>query len=247
MKKTLLSLFLAACICLSLLGGFALAEDAIAPSDFTTWVEESAAWHSAINANADAGTPAGFVADPAGAPTAEQLEEMLHFASLAVTSGGKQDFFFIAVTDPEEQLAIIGERASLTSEGTVTILVLSERILAAEFRTDEVAPFQPDRGYYDAGIASGYLNLAAISKGFATRFFMTPALPGDNGFNAGAPGLDIAKYIEGLEYELATTHEMHSIENMKFVCAIVIGTLDAELETSVTDKVYPDNYAIWEK
>lgn len=227
-------------------GGTALAEE-IAPSDFIQWVEEEGVWRTATTANADEDIPAGLIADASGAPTLEELEEFLHFASLAVTSGGRADWFLVAVTDPEEQTAIIGENHGITSEGTVTILVLTERSIQLDHRTDEVAPFTPDRGYYNAGIVTGYLNLAAISKGYATRMFMTPALPGTNGFNNGEPGLDVAKYIEGTSYTLATTEEDHSTENMKFVCAVVIGTPNTELETYTTEKLFPENYIIWDQ
>lgn len=217
-------------------------------SHFTTWFEEEGTWRSVLLSDPAANQPAAFVADASGAPTEEDLKDILHMASLAVTSGGRTDWFMVAVTDPEEQLAIIGTNDGVpkgTSEGTVTVLIFSERVLRQEFRTDEHVAFQPDRGYYDAGIVTGYLNTAAIAKGYGTHMFMTPALEGVNGFNEGGPGLDCAKYLEGTTYINGTTKEAYSTENMKYVNAVVIGTPDETIENGVTNKLFPDNWIIW--
>jgi hypothetical protein len=214
---------------------------------FPTWFEEEGTWRTIQNDRPANNQPGGFITDASGKPSQEDLESMLHMASLAVTSGGRSDWYMVAVTDPAEQLEIIGDNYGVaTSEGTVTVLVFSERLLRPDVRTDEVTSFQPDRGYYNVGIVTGYLNVAAISLGYGSHMFMTPALPGVNGFNNGDIGLDATKYLEGTEYYMASTHEFHSNENMKFVCAIVIGTLDESVEAGVTNKEFPDNWYIWE-
>ncbi|MDR2505314.1 MAG: hypothetical protein LBD16_04325 [Oscillospiraceae bacterium] len=241
MKKA--GLFLALLLCVSMFLSTAVAETPY--SDLTKWFEEEGNWRTADTGAADGSKASGLLTDAASAPTDEDLKAILHFASLAVTSGGKADWYVVAVKDAAEQKAIIGERAAITSEGTVTLLVLSERLIRPEYRTDEVAPFQPDRGYYDAGIVSGYINIAAVTKGYATRFFQTPALPGTNGFNEGNVGLDVAKYLEGTTYVLASDGETYSTENMKFICAIVIGTPNLELETYSTQHLFPENYSIY--
>ncbi|HBH12407.1 MAG TPA: hypothetical protein DDX29_04680, partial [Clostridiales bacterium] len=208
---------------------------------------EEGTWRTVQNNRPENNQVGGFVTDVSGRPSQEDLETMLHMASLAVTSGGRSDWYMVAVTDPAEQLEIVGNKyGTATSEGTVTVLVYSERLIRPEFRTDEIAGFQPDRGYYDAGIVTGYLNVAAISLGYGSHMFLTPAIPGVNGFNEGGLGLEAGKYIEGTEYYMGNTHEFHSTENMKFVCAIVIGTLDESVEAGVTDKEFPDNWHIWE-
>jgi outer membrane murein-binding lipoprotein Lpp len=216
-------------------------------SYFPTWFEEEGTWRTIQNDRPENNQAGGFITDASGKPSQEDLEKMLHMASLAVTSGGRADWFMVAVTDPDEQLEIIGDRYGIaTSEGTVTVLILSERLLRPDVRTDEVSTFQPDRGYYNVGIVTGYLNVAAISLGYGSHMFMTPALPGVNGFNDGDIGLDVTKYIEGTEYYMASTHEFHSTENMKFVCAVVIGTLDETVEAGVTNKEFPDNWILWD-
>ncbi len=217
-------------------------------SKFPKWFEEEGTWRTVQNENLANNQPSGFIKDASGRPSDEDIKTMLHFASLAVTSGGKSDWFLVAVTDPEEQDYIIGDKyGKATSEGTVTVLVFGERLLRPDVRTDDTNVYQPDRGYYDAGIVTGYLNVAAISLGYGTHMFMTPALPGVNGFNDGERGLDCDKYLEGTEYYMASTHEYHSTENMKFVCAVVIGTPDESVENGVTNKEFPDNWIIWEK
>ncbi len=247
MKRTL-ALVLALALMLPLLAG------AAAPKDcdtryVPTWFEEEGTWRTITNdtEGREGGAKGGFITDKSGAPTEEDLKAMLHMATRAVTSGGRSDWFMVAVTDPDEQMAIIGDKYGVaTSEGTVTVLVLGERLLRDELRTDDSNAFSPDRGYYDAGILTGYLNIAAIALGYGTHMFMTPALPGPNGFNNGDHGLDVAKYIKDTTYLLGNRNESFSTENMKFVCAVVIGTLDETVETGLTTKPYPDNWIIWD-
>ena len=87
----------------------------------------------------------------------------------------------------------------------------------------------------------------AIAKGYGTHMFMSPGgLAGVNGFNNGERGLDCEKYIAGTEYYDGNFCEYNSNENMKFVCAVVIGTLDETVETGLTHHEYPDNWMFWE-
>lgn len=243
--KKLVSLML--CLAMVLSVACALAEGFDA-TQFPKWFEEEGIWRTVNNdKTATGGAKGGFITDKSGAPSEEDLKEILHMASLAVTSNGKSDWYMIAITDPAEQTAIIGNKyGTATSEGTVTVLVFSERCIREELRTDDVVGFQPDRGYYDAGVVTGYLNVAAIAKGYATHMFMSPALEGVNGFNNGERGLNCDKYIAGTEYYCGSLHESFSNENMKFVNAVVIGTLDESVETGLTEKEFPDNWMIWE-
>lgn len=244
--KKVFALLLAAAMILTASCAFA---DQIDTKDFTKWFEEEATWRTITNdQSANGGAKGGFVADASGAPTEQDLKDILHMASLAVTSTGKTDWYMIAVTDPAEQLAIVGDKYGVaTSEGTVTVLVFSERVLRNEYRTDDSSSFAPDRGYYDSGIVTGYLNVAAISKGYGTHMFMSPSgtdVSGVNGFNEGNVGLDFTKYTAGLKYTNGNDGEEYSIENMKFVCAVVIGTLDETVETGLTTHEFPDNWTV---
>lgn len=244
--KKLMSLML--CLALTFIVAGALAEGFDA-TQFPKWFEEEGTWRTIANdTTANGGAAGGFVTDASGAPSEEDLKEMLHMASLAVTSVGKTDWYMIAITDPAEQTAIIGDKYGVaTSEGTATVLVFTERAIREELRTNDDNSYQPDRGYYDAGIVTGYLNIAAIAKGYGTHMFMSPSgLEGVNGFNNGERGLDCSKYIDGTEYYDGNFGEYYSNENMKFVCAVVIGTLDETVETGLTTHEFPDNWMIWE-
>ncbi len=225
-------------------------------SNFVNWFEKEGTMRSVALDNATPNTGTAFMTDAASAPTDEKLKKILHYASLAVSSGGKNDWFLVAVKDPDEQLAIIGKsdtgKPKATSAGTVTVLVFSERLLRPQFRTDKegdpsFVAFQPDRGYYDAGIITGYLQTAAIAMGYGTHMFQTPAIPGTNGFNEGGLGLECAKYLKGTKYMNASNNTQYGNDNMKFVCAVVIGTLDKKHTAGVTMRARPDNWSIWTK
>ena len=216
-------------------------------AQFPTWFEEEGIWRTVTNDTSmnEGGSKGGFVQDASGAPSIEDLKAILHMASLAVTSNGKTDWYMVAVTDPEEQQKIIGSRFGVAAcEGTVTVLVFGERLLRPDVRQEE-GTYQPDRGYYDAGIVTGYLNIAAIAKGYGTHMFMSPALEGVNGFNDGDVGLDCAKYLEGTTYVNGNDEETYGTQDMKFICAVVIGTLDPTVETGLTTHGFPDNWSIY--
>lgn len=242
--KKILALVIAAIMVLGMTSAFAAENSA-----FLTWFEEEGCWRTIANDTSakEGGVKGGFITDASGAPSVEDLKDILHFASLGVTSNGKTDWYMIAVTDPEEQKAIIGDKWGVAaSEGTATILVFTERCIRTELRTDDTNVYTPDRGYYDCGIVTGYLNIAAIAKGFGTHMFMTPALEGVNGFNDGGIGLDCSKYIAGTTYVNGNDEETYSNDNMKFVCAVVIGTLDETVETGLTTHGFPENFMFYE-
>jgi hypothetical protein len=60
-------------------------------------------------------------------------------------------------------------------------------------------------------------------------------------------GLDAKKYLEGTKYTNGATEEQLSTENMKFICAVVIGTPNDKVEAGVTKHEFPDNWSIWKK
>lgn len=246
MKKAL-AVVLTLVLALSAVCAFAEEYDA---GNFLAWFEEEGCWRTIANDTSakEGGSKGGFVTDASGAPTKEDLDEIMHFTSLAVTSNGKTDWYMVVITDPAEQEAIIGDKWGVAaSEGTATVLVFSERCLREDVRTDDTNVYTPDRGYYDAGIVTGYLNVACIAKGYGTHMFMTPGgLEGVNGFNDGDVGLDCSKYLAGTTYVNGNDEETYSNDNMKFVCAVVIGTLDETVETGLTTHEFPENYYFYE-
>ena len=219
------------------------------PAQFPTWFYEEGSWRTVENVIPALNHPGGFIQDPSGRPTMEHIELIMNTASLAGTSGGRTDWYLVVVTDTEEQHEIIGRNADgtprATSEGTIVVLVFSERLIREELRTDDVVRFQPDRGYYNVGIVTGYLNMAAISLGYASRMFMTPTFA-NNGFRDGERWLEAEHFLDGKYYTVGATGEVFSTENMKFVNAIVIGTLDQTVEAGVTSRLYPRNWSFWE-
>ncbi len=178
------------------------------------------------------GAISGFIMDASGKPTTEDLNDILDFTSKGIYTG----------------------------EGTVTVLVYSERLVSEENQVSAdgtVYKYQVDRGYYDAGIATGYFNLAAIAHGYGTHMFQGTALSG------GAVGERSANYDQFLKDEDGswlvyrngdTTSEQwygdHPAENLKFVCAIVVGTMDTDINIDgftgpTVRSEYPANYAYW--
>ena len=215
---------------------------------FPRWFYEEGVWRTIELANALTGHPGGFITDASGRPPMADIELMLDTASLAVTSGGRTDWYMILVTDTEAQHDIIGIRDGIpraTSDGTVTVLIFSERLIRTDLRTDSVIGFAPDRGYYNVGILTGYLNILAVSMGYGTRMFMTPEIPG-NGFRDGERWLEAEHFLEGTYYIMGATGERFSTENMKFVCAIVIGTPNRSVATYTTQRLFPRNWSYWE-
>lgn len=178
------------------------------------------------------GAMSGFIMDASGKPTTEDLNDILNFTSKGIYTG----------------------------DGTVTVLVYSERLVSEENQVSAdgtVYKYQVDRGYYDAGIATGYFNLAAIAHGYGTHMFQGTALSG------GAVGERSANYDQFLKDEDGnwlvyrngdTTSEQwygdHPAENLKFVCAIVVGTMDTDINIDgftgpTVRSEYPANYAYW--
>ena len=220
---------------------------------FLNWFYQYGQWRTLENESPVTGHPGGFVTDASGRPSDEDIELILNTASLAVTSGGRTDWYMVVVKDTDAQNEIIGKIEDVpraTSDGTITVLIFSERLIQEDLRTDEVVGFAPDRGYYNVGILTGYLNMAAVSLGHGTRMFMTPNIPG-NGFREGNRWLEAEHFLDGRTYVVGSTGYEFSTENMKFVNAVVIGT-PAPIEDNVdgfthaTTNLFPRNWSIWD-
>jgi len=232
-----------------------------APTDFLDWVRAEDRYKTVGAVSKSEGAATGYITDVSGKPTKEAMDDILDFTSKAVASGGENDVFLVVVEDVAMQQAIVGTNKGLyASEGTVTVLVYSERLVAEENQVSAdgtVYKYQVDRGYYDAGIATGYFNLAATAYGYGTHMFQGVAL-------AGSPvGQRSENYDQFLKDEDGnwltyrngdTTSEKwygdHPTENLKFICAIVVGTMDPDMDIdgftgSTTRSEYPANYAYW--
>jgi nitroreductase len=188
----------------------------------------------------------GFVTDPSGRPSYEELEIILRAASLASSAGGRADWYMVAVTDPATQFRI-GQHDTqgiprANPYGTVMVLIFTENVLYSQYRTDDARAFNPRVGYVNVGILSAYLNIAAISLGYSTRMFMTMRDPWPD---VGEPWPELQHFLDGTHYIVGATGNAYSAENMKFAQAIVIGTMDNTVEGGATVAQRPQNWSFW--
>ncbi|MDR1894604.1 MAG: hypothetical protein LBQ61_07970 [Spirochaetales bacterium] len=203
------------------------------------WLEEEGIWRTVVSA--------AFKTGPENAPTDEQLNDIFRVVAKTPTSLGRTDYFMVVLKDPIQQMDVVGPWNA--HDGTVTVLVFSDRIYPQN-QSAGGHPQQADRGYYNAGIASGYLNLAALSHGLGTHFYMTTTYT-----NPREPREEVIEDVylkdKGYRYTLGVNNTNEGFDgdgrldpygNLKFVAAIVIGALEEEAVTQVTDHGYPENW-----
>lgn len=265
MKKLVLMLLAVLCLCgcstPAANNDQANAEEEYNAVEFLDWMRAEDRYKTVGAVSKSEGAKTGYVLDASGKPTKEHMDDILDFTSKAVASGGENDVYFVVVEDPETQASIVGTNKGVyTGEGTVVVLVYSERLVAEEHQVSEdgtVYKYQVDRGYYDAGIATGYFNIAATAYGYGTHMFQGVVLKntpvGERSWNYD----QFLKDADGkwLTYRNGdTTSEKwygdHPTENLKFVCAIVVGTMEEGLNIDgftgpTTRSEYPANYAYW--
>jgi len=249
MKKAVVSLFLVVVLVFAGIS-FAFANSAYAvepnanantafdASKFPGWVETDGLWRTVNKTSFKDGVQY--------APTDEKLKTIMRLASLTPTSVGKTDYLFVVLKDVKQQVDVVGEGNA--NSGTVTVLVFGDRLIPTEQSLGKHTQ-QLDRGYYNVGIASGYLNLGAISQGYGTHFYMSPQYPKKD---STVTIEDVYLKDKGYKYTLGYDPNKYGDEkgqvdaygNVKFVCAIVIGTLNEQAETKVTDHKYPENWVI---
>lgn len=208
-------------------------------SKFPSWVETDGLWRTVNKTSFKDGLQY--------APTDKDLKTIMRLTSLTPTSVGMTDYLLVVLRDVKQQVDVVGEGSA--NSGTVTVLVFGDRLIPTEESLGKHTQ-QLDRGYYNVGIASGYMNLAAISQGFGTHFYMTSQYA-----QAGARPQTIEEaYLKDKGYKYTIGYDTYkrgdekaqvdAYGNLKFVAAIVIGTLDEQAETKVTDHNYPENWVI---
>lgn len=239
MKRTGIIVIASVIVLLAVASVGAQSKAAFDASKFPAWVESDGLWRTVVKTSFKAG--AEF------APTDADLKAIMRLVSLTPTSTGKTDYLMVVLKDVAQQLDAVGKGNA--NSGTATVLVFGDRLLPVDKSAGKHAQ-QLDRGYYNAGIASGYLNLGALSLGYGTHFFMTTSYA-----NAAYSKLTIEEaYLKdkGYKYTLGydankqgdAKGQVDAFGNLKFVCAIVIGTLDEKAESKVTDHGYPENWVI---
>jgi hypothetical protein len=218
-------------------------------SHFPAWVEEEGLWRTVASKSFRTGIQ--------NAPTDAQIADIMNLVQKTPTSGGVCDYFFLVLRDPVQQQDVIGQGNA--SDGTITVMVFTDRALADHPRD---VPLSQDRAYVNAGLACGYFNLAALSHGFGTHFYLTPTGYYGNRplraeyvtTNAKPPIEDV--YLRGKGYQYFVNGDSSSnptgnpdgasfdpYGNLKFVIAVVVGTLDDTADTQITDHGYPANWA----
>lgn len=228
-------------------------EDEKTSLNLTKWFKENEnTWRTVQNGS--------WSNDPKDAPTDEELAQIFEVACKTQTAVNWNEYFFIAVRDPKEQAAIVGDRwgEGCTSDGTVTVLILSDQVVDQEKHKDKYEGYyrQTAFSYFDIGMACGNLNLAAYDLGYGTHYFgtMNGSSVGPNegtvGFNT--PNYDISRFVKGKNYirgwgfpEEETTFDVEG--NCVLVASVVIGKADPTIDavSSVTQHRRPSNWAIW--
>ena len=220
-------------------------------SQFPAWFYEAANWRAPVNRTPDNDFVGGFIEDASGRPSYEEIETIMNMAMLASSAVGAANWYAVVITDTETQQSVmqfdVEGQPRAGSDGTVTVLLFGEWLLAPGYRT---APggYSPRIGYFNLGILSGYLNIAAMSLGYSTRIFATTAYPG---VALGARWAPFERFIEGAYFTHGLTGETHSAQNMKFAMIVVIGTnnpdaIDPVLESSTTIALRPRNWSFWD-
>lgn len=239
MKKTFTAALAVTLLFVALAATGAQAKSTFDATKFPAWVESDGLWRTVVKTSFKDG--AQF------APTDADLKTIMRLVSLTPTSTGKTDYLLVVLKDVAQQLDVVGKGNA--NSGTVTVLVFGDRLIATDKSLGKHAQ-QLDRGYYNVGIASGYLNLGAVSLGYGTHFFMTSSYA-----NAAYSKLTIEEaYLKDKGYKYTFGYDPNkqgdakgqaeAFGNLKFVCAIVIGTLDEKAQSKVTDHGYPENWVI---
>ena len=163
--------------------------------------------------------------------------------------------------DVAAQQGIIGQTFGTlegsANEGTVTILVLTDNVLAQE---EHATPYdgatyfqQPMMASFNAGLTCGMLNVAASVLGYSTHYFAYP-----DGELIKGNAHDLSYFLEGNDYtriwgitgsyeDASQAMEIPVEGNVYLEAAIVIGKPNPEEDVYTTSTMHarPDNYAFW--
>jgi nitroreductase/predicted small lipoprotein YifL len=215
-------------------------------SQFPEWFENEATWRTVLSA--------AFKEGEEYAPTDEEIARIMRMASLTPTSGGMTDYMWVIVRDVDQQRDVVGEKNA--HSGTVMAMLFADRLFSPEESIHNHEQ-QIDRGYVTSGMAGGYLNIAAVSQGFGTHWYLTTEYT--------KPGWEETRsqsaeetYLGGKDYRYTFGNPTYrnrdyprdendaaeAYGNLKFVMAVIIGTVDETAETSVTKNNYPENWVM---
>ena len=236
-------------------------------SGLTKWMEGNIALRNCIANGA-------WSNDPDDAPTDAELATMFKMALMPGSAHGLTPAHFIVIRDYEEQKSLLNAMNGMVSKGTVTVLILADTLRDQEHHAEPYSNWyqQMYYGIFDAGISSGYLNLAAISMGYGTHFYAMISLPVDGTIsldNGGKFSLiqgnnwDISKYTTSKD---GTTHFTHTIGaygrgrgprtktiqaegNLTLLATVVIGKAAREgidAISAATTQTRAENFNFWD-
>ncbi len=229
--------------------------------DLDKWVAENENLIRTVNNGS-------WSSNPKDAPTDEEIAKILRFACETQTAVNWNEYFFIAVRDPAEQEAIIGDAVwkGSTTPGTVTILILADQVSNPANHKDPYDAkslyMQTTMSYFDTGMACGFLNFAAHCLGYSTHYFASASgktiAPLDKSITYGigaynTPNWNISRFLNGRNYVrtwgFPSTPVKHTVEgNCVMIAAVVVGKPNPKIDavSAATHHGRPQNWAIWE-
>jgi len=243
--KKIVALLMA--VCMFALPVLTMAEEAFNADNLIDWFNESGYWMTVANGH--------WSADPADQITDDELTRAFSMATKQQNAVHWTPWYFVVVKDVEEQRAIMGDywadRTTEATEGTVTILCLSDQVATME--DGHVTEYN---GYYmnthlamyDCGMTCGLLEVALASMGYYTHYF--GEVYGENAVNDMGKWKSMARYLDGTETRIwgYAGREYPVLGNCVLVAAIVVGkpAADETIETWGTNHIRPDNWKIWD-
>jgi hypothetical protein len=236
--------------------GQAIGADNFSLNGFANWAL------SGGNAGASGGQY--FLPGEENRPSKAELTQILETANTYFQCHYLTGTHFIVIEDAAEQaeiLALMGVEGS----GTVTVLVTADGLRSQEYHKEQYFPgssainggnpeyWNMDFALFEAGWASGYLNLAARELGYRCRAFAALNIVNTNTGEPGFPiahefwtiqtdHFDIKKYMQPKNggdsfkhYAFVLEREIECDENVNLICVVTIGRIDeADAQTSST-------------
>lgn len=244
------------------------------PSGLIAWMEQGGA--------NGANTPA-FLAGAENRPSKEEMETMLSLANTYFQCHGLTGTHFVVIQDEAEQEEIMKMFVNfmgLDCSGTNMVLVMADGVKDQEHHAAQYYPGAKAQnggnpeywnmyfGIYEAGWASGYLNLLATSMGYRTRAYAALNIPnaetgevdfygtGGNFAYINGENWDIAKYMQSKDGTQAFDHYVMALDdtipcegNVTLLCAMLVGKIDeTDAVSGATKNSEPrmQNYDFWD-
>ena len=242
--------------------------------EFTQWMASGAT--SGTNTQA-------FLPGAENRPSKEELTTMLKYANTYFQCHALTGTHFIVIQDKAEQEEIMGffaSRLGLDCSGTVMVLVMADGVKDQEHHAAQYFPGSSAEnggnpeywnmyyGIYEAGWATGYLNLLARDMGYRTRVYAALNIPnaetgevmtygtGGNFKYINGENWEISKFMQSKDgtenfdhYVMALKDHIPLEGNVTLLCAMIIGKVDetdAVSAATVYDDMRMQNFDFWD-